>query len=493
MPARKPARPGLGGPPLCVLLLAAIAGTHVAARAEPTMPASRPAIPAAARRAWAELFARDDSGAAKAQVQAVLAACGDDPNIVRAMISADTTYEAFSPGWHRRSVAVTDGAKAHNVEFALYVPRTYRPGRPHPVLVAAHGQHGNGSGVGRMMRRLLGRDAERYLIVAPTMPGPRVYNGKAYQEQAYLRPLQWTRRHLNVDDDRIALAGYSMGGHAAWHLAVLFPRHFAAAVPMAGVPWFEGFPCTATVYLENVANLPLWAIWGELDRPAPPALGNVHFCRAADDRLTALRSLHYRGTELRGVGHGGCFPNPRDFARFLAAGRRRAAPEQVVHFFHADRHRRGYYLEALELAARPMRMDRRVRLKFDRKPTEQEAQRRMADHFRKFLFRMWGRLDRSTNTLTIRTQRIRSVRVYVTEGMFDPRRPVTLRYGRRTWRGRVPRSARCMLLHYAQDRDTTAVVYNEIDFPSAGRCVVRHRGTGPLPEKPADDPIRSRV
>jgi len=398
-----------------------------------------------------------------------------DANSLKRLLRTEKAYEPIPPGRRQGNVRLADGSKRYDVPFTVHVPRSYRPERPHALLLAAHGQDGKGSYMVKTMLRMLGPQAERYILLAPTMPGPRHYSGKAYQEQAYLRPLGRVRRRLNVDDDRICLAGYSMGGHCAWHLATLFPRHFAAAVAMAGVPWFQGAPHTTNLYLENLSNLKLWSIWGERDRPAPPAIGQVHFNRAATARLKELGNTNYKPTELPGVGHDGSWPDRRAFAGFLAAGRRTVAPTKFAHFFHLAHHKRGYYLEALQLAARPMRMDGPIRIKFARRPSDAQGDKAAERYFARQLFKMWAELDRSKNTLVIRTSRIRTVRVYVTEGMFDLGRPVAIRFNGRSWRGRVPASPRCMLKHYAADRDAAGLVYNEIDFPTVGRVLVRYK------------------
>jgi len=70
---------------------------------------------------------------------------------------------------------------------------------------------------------------------------------------------------------------------------------------------------------------------------------------------------------------------------------------------------------------------------------------------------------------------VRAVRVYVLEGMFDLSRPVTVRFGRATWAGRLAPSPRCLLTHYARTRDTAALVCNEIDLDLSGRAAVRFR------------------
>jgi len=429
----------------------------------------------AARAAWKQLAGTDDPAARDKLLPAALDAIGRDPNDVRRLIAADDAYDPIGPGRAERTVQVADAAKKYDVSFTVAAPPGYRPGKPWPVLLAAHGQHGDGRSFVRTALRLLGADADKYIIVAPTMPGALEYSGKSYQEQAYLQPLAWVKRHMNVDDDRVCLAGYSMGGHTAWHLATLFPRQFAAAVAMAGVPWFQGAPHTANMYLENLSGLSFWSIWGELDRPAAPAIGQVQFNQAAAARLGDLHNDNFRATQIPGVGHEGCYPNPRDFAAFLAGAKRQPMPAKFSHVFHLQEHARGYYLEAVNLAAQPMRMDQRISVSFDHKPTPEESDRKMEDYFRRFLFSFSAELDRQANSLTITLNRVRTIRLYVMDGMFDLARPVSLKVGARTWKGLLKASAECMLKHYAGDRDASAVIVNEVDIDSAGRAVIRYK------------------
>ena len=83
--------------------------------------------------------------------------------------------------------------------------------------------------------------------------------------------------------------------------------------------------------------------------------------------------------------------------------------------------------------------------------------------------------DTKANALSIRTLGVSAVRVYVMDGMFDLARPVTLKLNGRTWRGKVPVSARCLLTHYADTRDATALIVNELDIDAAGKVTVRYK------------------
>jgi hypothetical protein len=246
---------------------------------------------------------------------------------------------------------------------------------------------------------------------------------------------------------------------------------------MAGTPFFEGFPYTSTMYLENLGNLPLWSIWGELDRPDPPLRGQVHFNRDATARLKALGNTLYKGTEVPGGGHKDCWPPGDSLPTYLAGAKREPVPQRLTHAFHLTAHARGYYIEAVQFVRPAMRLDQPVRVRLTKtgnaKPTDEEFERATREVFEKGLFRFSGELDRAGNSLTIRPDGIRAVRLYVMDGMFDLSREVTLKFGARVWRGRVTASARCVLTHYSATRDATALVLNELEMTDLGKVTVK--------------------
>ncbi|MBM3875544.1 MAG: hypothetical protein FJ386_02345 [Verrucomicrobia bacterium] len=93
------------------------------------------------------------------------------------------------------------------------------------------------------------------------------------------------RKYYPVDDDRIVVRGFSMGGAGCWQFAAHFPGFFCAAAPGAGFSetpdflkvfqnetlqpaWFEKklwhmYDCTD--YAANFFNLPVVAYSGEID------------------------------------------------------------------------------------------------------------------------------------------------------------------------------------------------------------------------------------
>lgn len=60
----------------------------------------------------------------------------------------------------------------------------------------------------------------------------------------------------NVDEKKVYLTGFSMGGNGTWDLAAHYSDLFAAVVPLAG--WYE------KEAVKNI-NTPVWVFHGEED------------------------------------------------------------------------------------------------------------------------------------------------------------------------------------------------------------------------------------
>jgi hypothetical protein len=93
------------------------------------------------------------------------------------------------------------------------------------------------------------------------------------------------KKNYPIDESRVAIRGFSMGGGGTWHLAAHYPSYWVAAAPGAGFAetaefqriWTRGPQPSwydqklwnlydATVYAGNFFNLPVIAYSGELDR-----------------------------------------------------------------------------------------------------------------------------------------------------------------------------------------------------------------------------------
>ncbi len=91
-----------------------------------------------------------------------------------------------------------------------------------------------------------------------------------------LEVLDYIRSRLPVDENRIAVRGFSMGGAACWQFATHYADRWFAANPGAG---FSETPQFLTVFqMEDVSNTPLYQkkLWQLYD--CPPWAGNLQHC-----------------------------------------------------------------------------------------------------------------------------------------------------------------------------------------------------------------------
>jgi dienelactone hydrolase len=117
-------------------------------------------------------------------------------------------------------------------------------------------------------------------------PYGRFCNGSKFAgEVDFFEALADAKRRFPIDEDRIVIRGFSLGGHSAWHLGAHHAWQWAAVAPGAGFSESEQFlklgkdPVEPTwweaklwqlydapPYAENFRNVPLVVYSGEIDK-----------------------------------------------------------------------------------------------------------------------------------------------------------------------------------------------------------------------------------
>jgi dienelactone hydrolase len=173
--------------------------------------------------------------------------------------------------------------------FGLVVPASYRPGTPyrHRLDIWLHGR-------GETLSELNfidGRQKSPGEFTPPHAfvlhPYGRYCNANKFAgEVDVLEALARVRRLYSVDEDRIVMRGFSMGGAGCWQFAVHYADRWAAAAPGAGfaetaefLKLFQQETVTPTAYecrlwhlydctdyAGNLFNCPVVAYSGEIDR-----------------------------------------------------------------------------------------------------------------------------------------------------------------------------------------------------------------------------------
>jgi predicted peptidase len=159
----------------------------------------------------------------------------------------------------------TDGEA---LPYALFVPSTYNPDVPSPLMVSLHG-------LTRTYDWLMGYEgfldlAEREGVIVVT---PLGYTRSAWygakkehpyarqSEQDVMQVLSLVRDNYNVDANRIYLWGHSMGGGGTYHLAAKYPDIWAALGVAAPAPQSKDNP----ELLKKFSHLPIVVLQGDQD------------------------------------------------------------------------------------------------------------------------------------------------------------------------------------------------------------------------------------
>ena len=192
---------------------------------------------------------------------------------------------ALAPGFHRLTLPRADGPA---INYAILVPDGYSPSTPVPLLLALH-FGGNPAGAGASVLQILIGPALSELgaiIVAPDSVGGSWTTPE--NDVAVNALLDTVLDDYSIDEEKIAVTGFSMGGAGSWHFAQNFPERFSAAVPIAGRP-----PASAAGW-----QLPVLAIHAHDDEVVPfgPAEARIAELQNAgvDATLIALSGIsHY--------------------------------------------------------------------------------------------------------------------------------------------------------------------------------------------------------
>ena len=207
-------------------------------------------------------------------------------------------------------------------------------------------------------------------IVAPTNRRPFGFDWQDWGRLDALEVLDIIKKQYPIDENRIYLAGHSMGGHGTWHIGLTHSDLFAAMAPSAGwssfqvyVPWslqkslFFGQPEQLAIrdkvlrednplaFLENTRNLPIYILQGGEDDNVPSIHARLFAkyleAESLRDSSALPQAVIYK--EVPGMGHWwdndtlpgtACVDYP-EMMEFLKNHTRNPYPKQI-HFKTTD-------------------------------------------------------------------------------------------------------------------------------------------------------------
>lgn len=157
-------------------------------------------------------------------------------------------------------------SRGGQVDYALYVPESYRGDRPFPLILFLHGWGDRrNSPTDRMYAEVglpftLKYRSIDFLVLCPQgLSG--YWQADGDDARRALELLASVQKQYRVDPKRISLAGLSSGGSGAWAIAAQNPGVWAAIVPVAG----SCNPDQAAL----LKRIPCWCFHNRYDEGSP--------------------------------------------------------------------------------------------------------------------------------------------------------------------------------------------------------------------------------
>jgi predicted peptidase len=197
--------------------------------------------------------------------------------------------------FHERTIDVEGTPSIYRV----YLPPDGKPAMPLILFLHGRGESGDDGlkpttvGIGPAIER----DPRRFPALVVFPQASETYGWRSWNLFAAVAALDDAEQTYDIDLDRVYVTGLSMGGFGTWAIASLYPKRFAAVVPICG-----GFDGTATQMRRReaaalLAGVPQWAFHGDADD-----IVTVEHSRGMVEALRAAGST-IRYTEYAGVKH----------------------------------------------------------------------------------------------------------------------------------------------------------------------------------------------
>lgn len=178
--------------------------------------------------------------------------------------------------------------------YWLREPAHYDPssGQTYPLLVFLHGAGERGTDLEKIRRLGPLSYADRdpnfpFIVLAPQCPLQHDWS----PDEIDLLIDEVIANHP-VDEDRIYLTGFSMGGSGTWETAMDYPDRFAAIAPLCGrvIPLLSG----------NLWRMPTWVFHGDADEVVPfaPSREMVNILRGMGNEEVHFTVYEGRGHDI---------------------------------------------------------------------------------------------------------------------------------------------------------------------------------------------------
>jgi predicted peptidase len=229
---------------------------------------------------------------------------------------SENHFNFESIGFLKREVVI--GSNTYG--YRVFVPKDRPPNQKLPVMLFLHGSDERGDDNEAQIKnfeKLIGANPQnfQFIIVLPQCRRNTFWAGEM-TEQA-IKALDQTVAEFGGDANRLYLAGFSLGGFGVWQTAILYPKKFAALVPMSGrvLPRLDKnskerdkllpaqlvldeSPEPYKAIAEKIGQTPIWVFHGKDDNIVP-----IGQSRKIVEALRKLGNNNVNATEYENTGH----------------------------------------------------------------------------------------------------------------------------------------------------------------------------------------------
>jgi dienelactone hydrolase len=401
-----------------------------------------------------------DTVAPKARRQAAIALARRKDVSLDSLLQAVQGFGAFeehAAGTERVEVPLWNGKSTDATEIFCYVPKSYDPEKPSPLLLTGHGTGGSGRGMTRPWQRLA--EKLHMVVVAPSEAGEnKGWDFTPRSRTAAMAAVRWARRRFNVDENRVFLTGISRGGHMAWDLALRFPDRFAAIAPMIGGPRLNTSQGQNNLrYIENITTLPIRDLQGSKDDASM-----VRNLRLAFDKLKRLGAKDARLIEFPELGHSFRF-GAVDWEEFFGGACRDPVPKRVVRLCANKSETRAFWVQVVST---DREVQENFRIKVKQKEYAEWEQKGVHLLLVREAERHTGRVEATMlgkGRFQVDARKVRKVRLLLTAAMFERGKPVEVTFNGRKRKHTAFPSKRVLLLEFAERFDRTFLPVAQVD------------------------------
>ncbi|HPF37167.1 MAG TPA: hypothetical protein P5081_24505 [Phycisphaerae bacterium] len=390
------------------------------------------------------------AGADRRLEDAIVAHPDASPRNVIATIRSAELWLTKTPGIQDLSLQL--GAAQASYRIHVSVPASYTIEKRWPLIVALHGSGGRPEDIMGYVRSLLGPRADEFIIAAPEGFGSMHLRGDADETNRPRDLVVALRREFRIDDRRVHLMGYSLGGHNTWLGGVLHADLFAGLMPLATPLQVVGNEVLFPDLLPNLRNTYTLFCWGENDNVGADGNvredgGNAAWNRHMSQVMREVGVRGFRPIELAGVVHGNVRP-PADAVSEWLNQKRRRYPKHIQQMFRLPENSAAYWARCVELQAPPLADgELRIRLKKDDDLKKKQRQ---------YMTQKLGVIEASVEgqSIRLRSRNAETIELLLHDKLIDLDQPVTiLRGSRELFHGKIPRDLRVLLREAANDWD----------------------------------------